>query len=117
MNTAQLFSALHREAERRAYIRRLDVLNRSQNLLKARLYISPGLFVQVYRNDRFDTTNFVLVHNGQRVYARDQVGEVWHRHAAANPPRHDTSAEGRRTVDLAEFLDEVEAVLAAMGLP
>jgi len=117
MNVVQLLSALHQESKTRAYIRRLDVLEQSQTLLKARLYISPGLFVQVYRNDRFDTTNLVLIHNGQRIYARDQLGGVWHRHTIAAPHLHDTSAEGRRPVDLSEFLDEVETVLATMGWP
>ena len=30
---------------------------------------------------------------------------------------HDTSVEGRRPVNLSEFLDEVEDVLMALGLP
>jgi hypothetical protein len=30
---------------------------------------------------------------------------------------HDNSADGSRSMELAEFLDEAEAVLAAMGLP
>ena len=117
MNVAQLLSVLHREAGSRAYVRRLDVLDQSPTLLKARLYVSSGLFVQVYRNDRFDTTNLVLIHNGQRIYARDQLDGVWHSHVTAALHLHDTSAEGRRPVDLSEFLDEVEAVLATMGLP
>jgi hypothetical protein len=73
--------------------------------------------VQVYRNDRFDTTNFVLIYGGRRLYARDQLGGKWHRHTAAAPQVHDTSQEGRRLVGLAEFLDEVESVLSAMNLP
>jgi len=117
MNVAQLLSALHREARNRAYIRRLDVLDQSKTMLKARLYVSHGLFVQVYRNDRFGTTNLALIHNGQRIYARDQLGGVWHRHTTTAPHLHDTSAEGRRPVDLSEFLDEVEATLTTIGLP
>jgi hypothetical protein len=117
MSIADLVIALHQAAISRAYFSRLDVLDQSATVLKARLYVSSDLFVQVYRNDRFDTTNLVLIHNGQRLYARDQLGGVWHRHAAAAPDLHDTSAEGRRPVSLSEFLDEVETVLAALGLP
>jgi len=40
-------------------------------MLKARLYITPDLFVQVYRNERFDTTP--LPHAHQPV---DQLGVV-----------------------------------------
>jgi len=117
MNVADLLIALQREVRSRAYIVRLEVLDQSTTMLKARLYISPALFVQVYRNDRFDTTNLALIYNRQRIYARDQLGGVWHRHAAAAPHLHDTSVEGRRPVSLSEFLDEVETVLAAMDLP
>ncbi len=46
--------ALHQESKRRTYIIRLEVLEHSRHLLKARLYIAPDLFVQVYRNDRYD---------------------------------------------------------------
>lgn len=117
MNAAQLLFALQREARNRAYLRRLEVLDDSQSMLKARLHISTGLFVQVYQNDRLATTNLVLIYNGQRLYARDQLDGVWHRHTAAAPDLHDTSAEGRRQVELSEFLNEVEAVLTTMGLP
>lgn len=86
-------------------------------MLKARLFINPDLFVQVYRNDYFDTTNFVLVHNRQRIYARDQLGGEWHRHISTNTENHDKSVEGKRSVSLPEFLDEVEIILADMDLP
>jgi hypothetical protein len=117
MNVVQLLAALHREAQDRAYIRRVELLDQSRSLLKARLYLSPELFVQIYRNDRFDTTNFVLIHSGRRLYARDQLSGVWHRHLPDAPQLHDTSTQGRRSVDLSEFLDEVEDVLATLGLP
>jgi len=117
MSIADLLVALHQQIQSRAYLSRLEVLDQSASLLKVRLYISPDLFVQVYRNDRFDTTNLVLIHNGQRIYARDQLGRVWHRHTAAAPHLHDASAEGQMPVTLSEFLNEVEAVLAALGLP
>ena len=117
MNVADWLSALHQEAQSRAYLSRLIVLDQSASLLKARLYIVADIFIQVYRNDRFDTTNLVLMHNEQRIYARDQLAGVWHRHTLAAPEAHDTSAYGRRPVSLAEFLDEVEDVLAALGLP
>jgi hypothetical protein len=117
MKLAHWLDALHQEAGGRAYIIRLDILDQSRTMLKARLYISPDLFVQVYRNDHFDTTNLVLLYGGQRLCARDQAGGRWHRHTAIAPHIRDTSAEGQRPVELAEFLDEVEAILAAMGLP
>jgi hypothetical protein len=117
MDVVKLLAALHREVSRRAYITLLDVMDQSATVLKARLHISSDLFVQVYRNDRFDTTSLVLIYNGRRIYGRDQLGGVWHRHPAKDPHLHDTSSVGRQPVGLAEFLDEIEAVLAAMDLP
>ncbi len=117
MSIADLLVALRQQVESRAYFSRLEVLDQSATLLKARLYVSPDLFVQVYRNDRFDTTNLVLIHNGQRIYARDQLGGAWHRHTAIAPHRHDSSGEGQMPVNLSEFLNEVETVLVALGLP
>jgi hypothetical protein len=61
--------------------------------------------------------NLVLIYNGQRVYARDQLGGVWHRHTTVEPDLHNGSPEGRQSVTLAGFLDEVEIILAEMGLP
>ena len=117
MNAHDLLSGLRHEARDRAYFTHVEILEQSTSLIKARLYISADLFVQVYRNDRFDTTNLVLIHNGQRLYARDQLGGIWHRHTATAPLLHDTGPEGRRPTTLGEFLDETETVLASLGLP
>lgn len=117
MNIATLLPALYHESERRAYFTRLEVMERGQTFLKARLYVSPDLFVQVYRNDQYNTTNLALIYNGVRIYARDQLGGIWHRHTVDAPHLHDNSSEGCRPVTLSEFLDEVEDILAAMGLP
>lgn len=84
---------------------------------QARLYLSPSLFVQVYRNDRFDTTNLALIHNNRRIFGRDELRNGWHRHPSHDPAVHDVSTEGRRDVTLVEFLDEAEAVLSELGLP
>lgn len=117
MNVSTLLTALHQAARDRAYFTQLVITDQSQSMLKARLYLSPNLFVQVYRNDRFNTTNLVLVHNDRRVFGRDQLSGQWHRHAANDPAAHDYSEEGRRSVILTEFLDEVETVLASLDLP
>ncbi len=117
MNAPDFLRALHQEVRTRAYIGRLEVLDQTPSAVKARLYITPDLFVQVYRNDRFDTTNLVLIHNGQRIYARDQLQGIWHRHPVGTPVAHNHSSEGSRVVSLSEFLDEVETALASLSLP
>jgi hypothetical protein len=117
MKAEQLPAIAGTEFERRKYFVRMDVLEQTLSLVKIRLYISPDLFVQIYRNDRYKTTNIALIHNGQRLYARDELDGRWHRHAHRKPEGHDRSREGRRSVDLSEFLDEVEQVLASLDLP
>jgi len=117
MNVSELLVTLREETALRVYIRRMDLLEQTPSLLKARLHIAPELFIQVYRNDRFDTLNLVLIYNGQRLYGRDRLGGAWHRHDHNSPDQHDRSPEGQRPLTLPEFLDEVETVLAAMGLP
>lgn len=103
--------------ESRPYFVRLEVIELTQSLLKARLYILPNLFVQVYRNDRFETVNLVLLHNGKRLYGRDQLGRAWIGINCQTPDEHDKSEEGVRPVSLFEFLDEVEVALAELDLP
>jgi hypothetical protein len=117
MNVANLLERLPLEAQQRPYVRRLEILEQTSSLVKARLIISPDLFVQIYRNDRFDSTNLALIHNQRRIYGRDQLGNSWHRHKMSDPEAHDRSAEGQTVVTLDDFLDEVENVLAELGLP
>ena len=117
MNVRDLMLAAQTESERREYFVRLEVLDLTTHLVKLRIYLTATLFVQVYRNDRFGTTNLALIHNSQRVFARDELDGKWHRHPVATQDEHDTSPEGRRAVTLEEFLDEVEDILAQSNLP
>ena len=117
MTVTELHAALYREVSARAYIRRLDMFDLTASLLKARLMITSQLFVQIYRNDRFDTTNFPLIYNGRRIFGRDQLGGQWHRHPVEAPYRHDGSEEGRRPARLGGFLNEIESILARKNLP
>ena len=117
MNAADLPATLGKELKRRKYFVRMETLEQTLSLVKIRLYISPNLFVQIYRNDRYQTTNLALIHNGQRLFARDELDGHWHRHTHLAPEEHDTSKEGKQPVEIGEFLDEVEKVLATLDLP
>ncbi len=117
MNAHELLLRAKVESRRRAYFIRLEVLDSTEHLVKLRMYLSPELFVQIYRNDRFGTTNLALIYNNERLYARDETAGDWHRHPASNPDEHDFSLEGQRFTTLSEFLDEVEIILAQLDLP
>lgn len=116
MNAAsRLTSLLQGTLPYHYYVRRV-VLVHAPTLLKARLYVSPQVFVQVYRNDDYDSTSFVVVAHGNRLYGRDQLRGKWHRHPHDNPDTHDTGTEGAYSVDLLQFLAEADAVLKKAGL-
>jgi len=112
----QLLAALHQAAQTRAYVTRLDLVALGRAILKARLYLKPDLFVQVYWNDKFQTTNLVLIHAGKRIYARDELAGAWHRHPVRDTDLHDRSPEGQRGVSLKEFLDEMEQIVTDLDL-
>lgn len=105
IHAAELPATVEEELKRRKYFSRMDVLDQTLSLVKIRLYITPDLFVQIYRNDRYQTTNLVLIHNNQRLYARDELDSHWHRHRHTHitPEEHDTSKEGQRPVEVGEF--------------
>ena len=117
MNVNGVVADLQRELKRRKYILRLEVLDQTTSMIKARLYVTPDLFVQVYRNDRYDTTNLALVHGSQRLYGRDQIGGQWHRHTHSAIHEHDFSDDGRKALGLTDFLNEVEGLLTELDLP
>ncbi|MCK5328661.1 MAG: hypothetical protein KAR36_08660 [Candidatus Latescibacteria bacterium] len=95
---------------------RIEVLDHTRHIIKARLYFDSDLFIQVYRNDKTDATNFLLMYGGRRIYARDEKGSVWHRHPEDRPDSHDLSPEGQREIGFREFIMEVYAVLEGLSL-
>lgn len=117
MNVSDVASDLQREYKRRKYFVDLEILEQTRSIIKARLSISAGLFVQVYRNDPYQTTSLTLIHNGNRLFARDEMDGRWHRHNHPAPDEHDFSKEGQKAVILSEFLDEVEEILSELDLP
>ncbi|MEW6665755.1 MAG: hypothetical protein AB1512_11120 [Thermodesulfobacteriota bacterium] len=96
-------------------VEEVQIVEASESVLKARVQMAKGLFVQVYRNDRFGTTDFALVLGRQRIYGRDEIAGKWHRHSHETPEMHDHSPEGVRPVRLVEFWEEVQELLCRLG--
>lgn len=82
-----------------------------KNVLKAKLPISEDLFIQVYRNDRFKTTNLALILNRKRIYGRDELNGKWHRHPLEDPAFHDESKEGKKECNLKQFWKEISQII------
>lgn len=95
---------------------RTEILEHEKTFLKVRLYLKDELYIQIYRNDEYNTTNFVLVLHDERIYARDEVRKKWHRHQESNPQIHDTTSEGKRAVNCKEFFEEVKTIIYKMKL-
>ncbi|MBI5875930.1 MAG: hypothetical protein HZB81_08855 [Deltaproteobacteria bacterium] len=93
------------------FIKQAVRIDETENTVKYRLVVEEDLFVQVYVNVATDTTGFVLVNKGQRIYGRDAIDGRWHRHRFENPLSHDFSSEGSKKVSLREFLAEVQEIL------
>ena len=85
IDTASISAALRNLADDPLFIR-IEVLDLTRNLIKARLYLREDLFIQVYRNDRSQVTNLLIVLEGQRVFARDQIRGAWHKHPLRTQP-------------------------------
>lgn len=98
------------------YYRPVVFIVKTPDLLKARLYVRGDLFVQIYRNDITDSTSFVLISQGKRIYARDQIRGSWHRHPTHDPDFHNHSLEGITPIRLSAFLFEVDTIFKTMGI-
>mgnify|MGYP001077010165 CR=1 FL=1 len=99
-----------------SFVQTVLTTDKNPTALKMRLSLGPELFVQVYVNVATGTQNFVLVLGRQRLYARDCVGSVWHRHPYSDPDAHDFSVEGTRPVTVVEFLAEVQELVEEADL-
>jgi hypothetical protein len=115
MNSCESVRKALEEISKSQIVEELQILETSVWVLKARIKMSRGLFVQVYRNDRFRTTNFALVLERQRIYARDELNGEWPRHPHDKPEMHDHSKEGARPISLMEFWEEVKDLLCRLG--
>lgn len=116
MNTvADILAALKALAHDPLFAR-IEILDLTRHVIKARLHVREDLFVQVYRNDASQVTNFLLILERQRIFARDEIRGLWHRHPFDEPEIHDTSAEGQRPVLFPEFVEEVRELLVKTEL-
>lgn len=105
------------EVQRASYlIVRTEILEHENTFLKARIYFKEELYMQVYRNDEYGTTNFVLILHDERVYGRDEIRGKWHRHPENEPYVHDTSQNGEKAVKFKEFFEEVKIIIHDLWL-
>lgn len=112
----KLISEIEETSSGFPFVKRVVRTDETEHTIKYRLIIEEDLFIQVYVNVENDTTGFVLVDKGQRIYGRDAIEGKWHRHIFEDPFGHDFSAEGSKKVSLKEFLMEVQEILVREAL-
>lgn len=82
MNTCESLAAQVDLIAASKMVENVQIVDHGLYTFKARIFIKPDLLLQIYRNDRFKTTNFVLILGRNRIYGRDEIAGSWHRHPA-----------------------------------
>jgi len=116
MSTDTVEREARRTAAKWAFVRRVEMMDKTDAAIKLRLHIDTDCFVQIYVNTRKQLTSYTMVFNRARILGRDCEGGLWHRRLPAMPNEHDFSPEGQRPVSLDEFLKEAQQVLQDKGL-
>jgi len=88
----------------------------TKNTVKVRLIIRENLYIDLYFNQRYGTTNYALILDDDRIYGRDCYDGNWHLHPYDDPSKHDTSEEGKKILSIERFVDEVEEILVNLRL-
>jgi hypothetical protein len=83
----------------------LQVLEKTQSIIKARLIVETDVLIQVYVNAKKIKISYALIMNNQRTYAKDCIYGEWHTHPFMNSQVHDISETGKHPVELAEFVE------------
>ena len=111
MNIEDFIAEVHNASRKFFFIRRIELVDATNNTAKLRLEVGGDCFIQIYANLERTLINFVVVFNRRRIYGRDCNGGIWHRHSYEAPDEHDFSPEGRKKVSIEEFLRETQESL------
>lgn len=104
------------EISRDTLFQKLDVLDITSSVLKARLMIKADIYVQIYENVRWPKCSYALIVGHNRFYGRDMREGSWHRHSVDNPEIHEESEEASRSITVFDFIEEVKEILIQKDL-
>ena len=90
---------------------RMDILDMTISVLKARLVIDADIYIQIYENVRRPKASYTLIVGNNRFYGEDMREGFWHEHPIDNPEIHDDSEEASRSITIFEFVQEVKGIL------
>jgi len=104
------------QISRTPLFQRLDILDMTPSVIKARLMIRPDLYVQIYVNLKRPKCSYALLFGTSRIYGRDMIENDWHKHPVENPEMHDCSEDPSRSISISDFVEEVEEILIQRNL-
>jgi hypothetical protein len=90
---------------------KIDILDMTTSVLKARLVIDTDIYIQIYENVRRPKASYTLIVGNNRFYGKDMREGFWHEHPIDNPEIHDDSEEASRSITIFEFVQEVKGIL------
>lgn len=79
--------------------------------LKARVLLSPGLFIEVFYSPRTRRISFALLKGTKRIFGIDNLNG-WHRHPFGEVERH----QPIREPSLQEIFMEIKDIVVSQGL-
>ena len=95
---------------------KLDVLDITRSVIKARLMIRGDIYVQIYENVRRPKCSYTLIFGNNRFYGRDMREGAWHRHCVDVPEIHDDSEDASKPIGISDFVEEVKNILIQKNL-
>lgn len=88
------------------------IIEKTKSIIKARLYFSEELFVQVYVNIKRPKRSYSLILNDKRIFGKDCVFGQWHLHPLENPNEHDESENAKKATTIEEFVEEASFIVS-----
>lgn len=102
--------------ERTWFLQTVEENEHTDISLSLRLYIRPGLFIQLFCGQRTGSLFFALVENNERVFGMDRERGQWHMHPFRDPASHQSVTEDVGPRPLFKFLAMVELLLVSRDL-
>lgn len=93
-------------------ITELKIIEKTKSVLKARLFVSEDIFIQIYANVKRTKRSYALIINDSRVFGKDYLFEEWHSHPFESPGKHDVSEKAKQPVAIEDFVEEALFILS-----
>ena len=71
-----------------SFFDRVEIIHETNSILKARIFVNPFLFIQIYNNSKMIKQSFTLILENNRIFGWDYYKNSWHYHPFDNPELH-----------------------------